>query len=151
MAPVRTLERLLRVLTIEEEQEQAALESALSVLRYWESYLKAALERERRGRRLVVASASTGDGIDRAAALAETNAGSRMAAAMTTRVAKAQQNVAVQRERFLAKRLERRQAETLLRDVKARESVEQQRRVQRSADDWYLGQLWRNRPREERD
>jgi hypothetical protein len=50
------------------------------------------------------------------------------------------------REVFLAKRVERRQAETLLREAESRQALEADRRTQHSLDDWYLSRLHRSRP-----
>ena len=42
------------------------------------------------------------------------------------------------RQAFLGKRIERRQAETLIEEAEALESVEAGRRAQRDLDDWFL-------------
>lgn len=138
MAVSPALRRLYRVLEIEEEQCRLALESALGSLRRLEHAHAAASERQRRGRRLVVSSAACAETEDRLAGLEETRAGSRQAAALAPRIAEAGQEVAAQRQAYLAKRVERRQAETLIRETEARDAVEAGRRGQRSLDDWSL-------------
>ncbi len=77
MAVSRALRRLLRIRELEEEQSRLALESALGELNRLEASLAAAVERERRGRRLVKASAQTGELPDRLAGLEETRAADR--------------------------------------------------------------------------
>ena len=141
MAVSRALRRLLRVLEIEEEQSRAALESALSGLRHLEQALAAAAERDRGGRRRVAASAYTGQLPDRLAGLEETRAAARHATSLVPRIADAKLGLEAAREDFLAKRVERRQAETLIREAEARDAVETTRRAQQALDDWY-----RNRP-----
>ena len=44
-------------------------------------------------------------------------------------------------QEFLAKRVERRQAETLIEETEAREAIEADRRNQQSIDDWYLNRM----------
>ena len=146
MATVRALKRLLRVLTLEEEQAHTALQSALSVLRHWEQCLQLAVDRERRGRRLLAESARNEEAVDRAAALEESSAGRRALAVLRPRVEYSEREVARQRAEFLAKRVERRQTGTLLREAEAREGLEKARRAQQGMDDWYLGRVQRIAP-----
>ena len=138
----RTLERLFRVLNLEEEQAQAEFETALRKLHHWERCQKAANERERRGRELMAASAADSDQtLDRIAALQETAAGSRAASHLQDRIEAMQQEVAGRREQFLAKRVEKRQAEALLREAQKSEVEERDRQTQQATDDWYLRRL----------
>lgn len=149
MAVARSLRRLLRVLTLQEEQAQTAFQNAIAQLRRLESGLEAAVERERRGRRLLVASTHSDEGVDRQAALEESAAGRRAAAAQRPRIAQAGQEAALRREEFMAKRVERRQAETLIQEAEAREDLETSRRSQQVMDDWYLGRLRLSQPVDE--
>jgi hypothetical protein len=138
MAVSRAMRRLLQVRVLEEELSQAALESAVGDLRRMEAALVAAQERERNGRRQVTASASTGELVDRIAGLEETRAAARHGAALRPRIAEAELDVARQRQEFLAKRIERRQVETLIRKIGAGDAVDAGRRAQRDLDDWFL-------------
>ena len=138
MAVSRALRRLLRVLEIEEEQCRLALESTLGNLRRMQQALTAATERQRRGRRLVVSSAGRAESTDRLAGLAETRAGHRHADALAPKIAEIEQEVAARRHAYLDKRVERRQAETLIREAEARDRIEADRRGQRTLDDWFL-------------
>jgi hypothetical protein len=53
------------------------------------------------------------------------------------------------RERFLAKRVDRRQAETLIVETEARDAADQSRRGQQALDDWYRFQLHRGKGKTE--
>jgi hypothetical protein len=143
MAVSRALRRLLRIRDLEEEQGRLALESALGELRHLENALAAAVERDRRGRRLVEASARTGELPDRLAGLEETRAAGRRSAALGEWIADAELDVAALRQEFLARRVERRQAETLIQESEARDAVEDGRRGQQALDDWFRNQMHR--------
>jgi len=145
MAVSPALRRLLRVLDLEEEQRRLALESALGELRRLEHARAATMERERRGRLLVTASVHSGEMPDRLAGLEEMCAARRLQAILAPRIAAMETRVAELRGQFLGKRIERRQAETLLREAEARTAVQAGRRAQRSLDDWYLNLLSRTK------
>ncbi|MGA2752231.1 MAG: hypothetical protein ABSE53_00580 [Terracidiphilus sp.] len=138
MAVSRAARRLMQVRVLEEELSQAALESAVGDLRRIELALAAAEERERNGRRQVTASASTGELVDRIAGLEETGAALRHGAALKPRIAEAELEVARRQQEFLAKRMARRQVETLIRKTEVGDAVDAGRRAQRELDDWFL-------------
>ena len=150
MAVSRPLRRLLRVLHIQEEQGRAALESAVAELQRLEQAQAAAEERGRSGRQMVAASALHGQLVnqlvDRLAGLEETLAGSRAAAVLAPCTAEAEERVALRREEFLTRRIERRQAEALVKKAEAAGAIESGRRSQRALDDWYLNRLRRTGP-----
>jgi flagellar biosynthesis chaperone FliJ len=141
MAVSRALRRLLRVLEIEEEQSRLALETSVGELGTLERSLTATRVRERSGRRLVISSAQSGELPDRLAGLEETRAASRRAVVLVPRIADAHAEAAALREAFLAKRVERRQAETLVRETEARDATISGRRSQQALDDWYLNRM----------
>jgi len=128
-----------------------ALETALGELRQLEHALSATAERDRSGRHLVVSSAAHGELhdelINRLAGLEETRAAARCATALKPRIAEAEEDVEELRDEFLAKRVERRQAETLVEAAEARDALAAARRGQQSLDDWYLNRF-RGRERE---
>jgi aspartokinase len=130
---------------MEEEQCKAALESAMGELSRLERMMCGAQDRARGGRQLIAASARSGELTDRLAGVEELRAAGRHAQALTARIAPAKREAAELREIFLAKRVERRQAETLLREDEARQAVEADRRAQHSVDDWYLSRLHRSK------
>lgn len=138
MAVSRALRRLLRVLDLEEEQRRTALASAQAELGRLERTLKAAGERERSGRRLVTASARTGELSDRLVGIAEVHAAEHRTRVLEPRIADSEEEVAERQAEFLAKRVERRQTETLVEEAEAREAALAQRRGQQTLDEWYL-------------
>jgi len=138
MAVSRAMRRLMQVRVLEEELREAALESAVGDLRRMELALVAAKERERSGRQQVTASAKTGELVDRIAGLEETRAALRHGAALKPRIAEAVLEVARRRQEFLAKRIERRQVETLIQKTEAEDAVDAGRRAQQELDDWFL-------------
>lgn len=140
MAVSRTLKRLLRVLELEEEQCLGAMEEAMAELRRLENALVVAGERSRQARLMVVNSAYTGAFEDRLAGLTEAEASERLQKALKPHISVAESYVAEVREAYLAKRVERRQAETLIEEAEARDKVENNRKAQASLDEWYLSQ-----------
>ena len=145
MAVSHALRQLFRIRDLAEEQSRLALESAVGDLNRLKHALAASVERDRRGRRLVAASACTGELPDRLAGLEETHAADRHAAALAPRIADAELAVAVLREEFLLKRVERRQAETLLQETVARDAVKAGRREQQALDDWFRNRQHREK------
>jgi len=145
MAVSRALRRLLRILTIEEEQCRLALESALGELRLFERALSETGNQARNGRRLVRASARSGELPDRLAGIEETHAADRRAAALALRIREARSNVDSLRQEFLDKRVACRQVETLIDEAKAKDAVITARRTQQALDDWYLNRLHTSR------
>jgi hypothetical protein len=150
MAVARVLKRLLRVRDLEEEQSRIALESAVGNLGRLQNAQAGAVERDRRGRRLVLSSADSGALPDRLAGLEETHSSERIALALAPQIAGAQKNVTQLREEYLAKRVERRQAETLIDEARARDALDSKRRSQQGLDDWFLNRLHRERLKADR-
>jgi hypothetical protein len=140
MAVSRAMQRLLKVLEIQEEEYRAAMEAARAELKQLEQALTRSVERERGGRHLVAASAASGDVTDRIAGLEEAHTARRVAAALAPRIAEAELAVHARRREFLGKRIERRQTETLIEEAGARDKLEAGRRTQRDLDDWFLSQ-----------
>src|SRR5579863_6328463 len=123
MAASRAMRRLLHVRELEEEQRRVAVESALGGLRLLQRELAGAQQRERRGRRLVTASAATGDLVDRVAGLEETGTARRQAAVLAMRIQEAEQNVVLLRQEFVAKRVERRQVKVIIQTAADEEAM----------------------------
>ncbi len=138
MAVSRAMRRLLQVLEIQESECRAAMESARAELSRLEQAFARGVERERGGRRLVVASATSGEVTDRIAGIEESRTAQRIAAALAPRIAEAEAAVHTRRREFLGKRIERRQTATLIEETEALDKVETGRRGQRDLDDWFL-------------
>ena len=145
MAASRALRRLLRIRDLEEEQSRLALESSLGELSRLQEALRATVDRERQGRRLIESSARTGELPDRLAGLEEAHAVDRLFAVLAPRIAAKEEEVAMRRREYLLKRVERRQAETLIENAEAEETVEAARRGQQVLDDWYSVRQYREK------
>jgi flagellar biosynthesis chaperone FliJ len=137
MAVSKTLERLLHIRDLQEEQHRLALESAAAQLRALEAAKDSAGAAERDGRALVRASVQTGMLADRQGGLVQASAAGRGVELLTKHIARAEAETKRLRETFLEKRVERRQAETLVNESDARSDVESNRRSQRALDDWH--------------
>lgn len=138
MAVSRAMRRLQQVLEIQESECLAAMESARAELTQLEQNLVRSIARERGGRRLAAASATTGEIVDRIAGIEETRSARRLTAALEPRIAEAQAALDATRREFLSKRVERRQTETLIEEAEAAGKVEAARRAQKNLDDWFL-------------
>ena len=138
MAVSRAMRRLLDVLEIQEEECRAALEAARAELTQLERALNRSAERERSGRRLVAASATSGEVADRIAGTEETRIARRISKALRPRMADSKSAVDARQQEFLTKRIERRQTQTLIEEAEALERIEAGRRAQRDLDDWFL-------------
>ncbi len=143
MAIRGALDRLFRVRELEEEQCGAAVEEAVVQMRRLENAVVAAQERIRRGRLLVAASAQSGDLLDRVAGVEETRSAGRAQENLSNRVKDAEAALANLRQLFMAKRVERRQVETLLKQQEAALAFGADRRDQRVLDDWHRMRRYR--------
>ena len=137
------LRRLLRVREMEEEQRRLALETALSELKALQNALAASRERARVGKALLAGSVAAGI-TDRAAAEVEMEAAARCSAALAPRIAAAELAAVGARESYLDKRRERRQAETLIEEARARDEAESDRRSQQGTDDAFAARRQRS-------
>jgi flagellar export protein FliJ len=144
MAVSRALRRLLRIRDLEEEQGKIALENALGELNRLENALTATTARDHRGRMLVESSAHSGQLADRIAGIEEVRIAKRHAELLGPRIENKAEEVIERRQAYLEKRVERRQAETLISETEARDAVETNRRSQQGIDDWYRNRLHRN-------
>lgn len=137
MAISRGLRRLLRIRILQEQTCRLELDSALGELNLLAQALRSSDARDHRGRGLIGSSARTGELADRLSGLEESRIAGRHAAALRPRIANAEEEVAERRQVFLARRVERRQAETLIEEAGARDAVDAGRRAQQAVDDWY--------------
>src|SRR5580658_9058185 len=110
MAVSRAMRRLLQVLKIQEEECHAAMELARAELKLREQALAYNVERERAGRRLLAASAESGEITDRIAAIEEAHLAKRIAAVLTPRIAEMETAANARQQELLGKRIERQQA-----------------------------------------
>lgn len=135
------LKRLLRIRDLEQEQHRIALESALSELHALEAALESAEGRERRSRNEFVSAAidaeSAGTAIVRQAALVETEIAHEQGQSLVPRVHAVDAEVARRRTAYLNKRVEQRQAATLIEEAEAAGAQKEGRRNQQFLDDWF--------------
>ena len=134
-----SLRRLLHIRMLEEEQRKIALESALSELHRLESALRAARESERRGRQRVVVTSCSPDATDRIAGLVECESARHSTQILEARIPQAMLRANAAREEYLAKRVERRQVETVLQEAQDAQHAEGERRAQQTVDEWFSG------------
>ena len=139
MAVSRALRRLLRIRDLEEEQCRLALESALAELRRLEHALKVRWAGAGRPA-IALCAAHTRRRSDRLAGLQQSQSAER-AKRFERRMAEVGFLVGELRRVFLAKRVERRQAQTLIDETEERDRVEAARRGQQALDDRYGSRL----------
>lgn len=137
MAVSKALRRLLHIRGIEEEQRRLSLETALGELASLKLARQAAAERERQGHALMETGAQSGEIADRQAGLVEADGAHRRALVLAPRIAVSEFETSERRREFLDKRVERRQAETLLEQTEAADAMESARRSQGAIDDLY--------------
>ena len=137
MPVTRALRRLLRIREVEEQQSLQALERTMAELHRLRQALAAASGRERRGRMLVSESAQTGEAVSRHAGIEESKLAVRQAGALQSWIDEMEMEATERRQVFLSRRIERRQAETLLEEAAARNAAESARRAQQALDEWH--------------
>ncbi len=140
MAASHGMRRLLRVLELEEEHYRAQMEAALADLRQLEEALMTAGEQERAGRRLVADSIATGEIADRVSGIEESRLAGKRSAALKPRIAGAEAVAVSRQQKFLEKRIDRRQVESVIEKAATEKTLDDGRRVQRALDDWFLRQ-----------
>lgn len=135
MGVSKVFERLLRIRALEEEQRRASLASAVGELEALQRAGEAAIKCERQGHAQVRESAFSGEIVDRRAAVVQLEAARLHRSLLAPRIAASELESARRRQEFLEKRVERRQAGTLVEEALAREAIELDRRNQQTADE----------------
>jgi flagellar biosynthesis chaperone FliJ len=137
VAASKSLRRLRDIRQAEEEQNKAAMESAVAELQRLETALSESRKRVMRARVLVTESVQAGELLDRISGLEEIRTAESMAKILAGKFAAAGNNVQKKRQEFIEKRIERRQAETVYDALRARDTVEVNRKSQLALDDWH--------------
>jgi hypothetical protein len=138
MAVSKTVRRLLQVLDLEEESRRRELETAQAELARLGAESRAAAKQQKDGR-LLFALGVRGDELDdRLAGQAEVHDGRRRQNVLQRYIQELTQVVEALRAAFLEKRVEKKQAESLVKAAEARELLEKDRRNQQSLDSWVL-------------
>lgn len=143
MAVTTALRRLLRIRDLEEEQSQTALGSALGEMKTLKNVESAVLVRARQGRELITESARSGRNDDRHAGLIEGQTAEKQRSLVEQRIMAAEERTSLLRQDVLKKRIECRQAETLIDITEERLALETSRRDQRGLDDWFASRKFR--------
>lgn len=138
MTVTKAVQRLSRVLFLEEELRRKELLTAQSELVRLEEALKLCGQEERNGRSWMAVGLQSGDLADRLAGIEEIKRSRRGAVAMRPLIDQSTLRVEECRAAFLDKRVERKQAKTLVEVAETREAIEVNRKSQQSLDDWYL-------------
>lgn len=137
MAASKALQRVARIRSLEEEQQRAALESVLAEMRQLETALAECAARESHNRQMLLQAALRNDCAGRQSALAEAEAAPRRKRLLNKRLLAVRQAAELLRASFLQKRVERRQAETLVAEADAGARAAENRRAQQAADAWH--------------
>jgi flagellar biosynthesis chaperone FliJ len=138
MAVSKTVRRMLHVLGLEEESRRRELDTAQAELARLDAGSRAAAKQEKDGRLLFASGVQGNEMDDRLAGLVEVHAGRRRQDVLQQCIQESTQVVEALRAAFLEKRVERKQAESLVKAAEARESLEKDRRNQQSLDSWFL-------------
>lgn len=138
MAASTSLKRLAAIRRALEQHSRTRMEMAIAELHRLEEASSSARERSKRGRRRIALAVSSGECEDRIAGMAEVAAADRVTALLVERIHSAEQHIRELRDAFLARRIERRQAETLLDTQTAQKTLELSRRSQMALDDFHL-------------
>ena len=137
MAASKILRRLRDIRQAEEEQCQAAMESAIAELLRLLGALEGIRTRIRRARMLIASSAQAGEFVDRIAGLEEIRLADLMTKTLAQKIHAAENSAEHKRQEFLDKRIERRQVETVYEAIQARDAEEVNRKSQLTLDDWF--------------
>src|SRR5215472_15784604 len=151
MGVSRALQRLLRIRGLEEEQRRLKLEAALARLRALQQARDQAAEIEKQGRARVIESACSGELADRVAGLVQSDAARARMRMLEPRIASAEIETIDARREFLEKRVERRQAATLIEQATAKEELEQGRRSQGNIDEQFAARIYRQAKEQEQE
>lgn len=137
MPPGQNLKRLHSIRAAEEQQCRTQMNLALAELRRLEDALENSRERLRRARALFTRGVRSGAVEDRIAGSEETALADRLAKVFVERIRMATEHFTQLRAEFLAKRIQRRQVETLLDAARAQKLMESNRKSQLALDEWF--------------
>ena len=142
----RTLNRLLRLRELEEEQSRLELELAVAERNRAQQEIAFVTGRLEQGRRHFATGIVEQNRLARAAGLLETEEAGRQRLRLYPQLETADAEVARQQAEFLLHRTGRRQVETLVENERANGEVEAGRRAQQMLDDWYGRRKAKERP-----
>lgn len=135
MAATRVLRRLLKVRQLEEEHLKTALESAQMELGNLVEAQRSAVEREGRGRVLILESVRTGELRDRLAGIEEVRFATKLRIALSMKIETAERKAEQLRVHYAAKRMECQKVDALIEVAEAEQKLTESRRTQEALDD----------------
>ncbi len=135
-----SLQRLLTIRRAEEGCSQSEMERAVREQQHLEAAQATAQERRRCASALVSSSAQTGELMDRVAGLQEMKTSDRLRRMFREKIDEARMDTQHKRQELLARRLARRQVETLIDAKLAQSKVDSTRKTQSALDDWHRSQ-----------
>lgn len=147
----QTLQRLLRIRHLEEEQRRQELATAMGKLNILESALACSAARSREARKLAEGGMTSGNLIDRQAGMVESRNALHCAATLQRWISASRKQVEQVRGEWLNKRVERKQTETLVDAEHAQRVAEATRQVQQSLDQSHLARRTRKGLRQTAD
>src|SRR5579872_4412892 len=133
------LQRLLHIRELQEEHTRSELKDSLRELERLHVALAAARTQAVRGRNLVNESFRSGGLTDRIA--------NRLGNSIAPTIAITETTTTRLREQYLAARIQRRQAETLVRDILRADSVNETKGAQSDLDEWFRSRSGRSAQR----
>ncbi|WP_109484622.1 hypothetical protein [Occallatibacter savannae] len=137
MSRARQLRRIRELRLVEEQYQAALLAAGKKQLADLESALHLLRKRQMEGRDLLVQSCIDGDTVSWITALEEVAILRRKADALMAEKPHLEYHVHGLCDRFIAKRIERRQAESILSSVLEEETKRGERQSQATLDEWY--------------
>ena len=146
MALAGSLDRLAHVRALEAEQSLATLEAAINEVRQLQYALALAQQQAKAGRELIHCSAQTGELVDRLAGIEELRKSRKAIATMEGDLVVVEATATEVREVYLARRMERQQAEALVKEARTQEERLMTRRSQQEVEDWHRAQQMREAP-----
>jgi|SRR5579872_496477 len=141
------LQRLLHIRELQEEHTRSELKDSLRELERLHVALAAARTQAVRGRNLVNESFRSGGLTDRIAGLEEEGIANRLGNSIAPTIAITETTTTRLREQYLAARIQRRQAETLVRDILRADSVNETKGAQSDLDEWFRSRSGRSAQR----
>lgn len=137
MSRVRVLRRLCELRALEEQQAAGHYEMAVENLHRLLRAFDTSCRRSREGRRLLSASMESSEVHDRLFGINEMNSVARLSSKLQQLIRDAEAAVESSRDRFVAKRIEKGQAESLVDTASKAAALELLRRNQLGLDDWH--------------
>ncbi len=140
MAVSTSLQRLLAIRQAEEEHSRSEMDKAMAELRRLELAFTAAHDRGKRARLFLASSTQTGEIVDRIAGLHDIKTADRARQLLREKIDSGTIDLHHKRQQLVARRIARRQVETLVEVQSAEARAHADRKTQSALDDWHRSQ-----------